>query len=443
MLNAGIPLKLGYMAIRDLQSEVYKRRPALKAILDEHWKSTLKDYVKDGWAINQQQPDEIFLDVFKQETQRLFDSPIAQAAVEQLKTRPLVSTVDHLGICSHPFFVNSGVIYSLAFEKNEMPIVLATESVSLNNSSSRSASLLYHRGPDLQHDSFLPARLKNLPVFSAPGISQNQVDRFNAQTQSRFKNLIQDLEIGKSLVSNLSSAAAQISFKFWQKVFPSAPKMLYLPLETLVSNYLLKVLENPDDLLYRLLFTKPGRQLWQKYFGHEHTFMFWAIDENGKRQVMTVLSENPYDVVALIGSRKIYPASPLCFIVLLKVGLTCVGGFTQTSWLTEVKEKLIRIISEIGKADATNIKNIGTTNFAESSLAYLKIGDAYIAPSAADLYLSGKDYYPVYKKLSEKLTLGKSLEIAMPDIYRVIVPKIEQAIKDLPIVNLTSLAELL
>ena len=134
-------------------------------------------------------------------------------------------------------------------------------------------------------------------------------------------------------------------------------------------------------------------------------------------------------LVKLMQSGKVYPSGPLCFVVLLFSGLACAGGFNQTTWLTEVKKNFLKLLKEANLTKETDVKriaSIATKNFSESFLAFLNIGGEYINPSALDLYLKSKDYYPAYLKLAEAITLKQSLNLAMPTIYSVVVPKIEQ-----------------
>lgn len=412
----------------EIEQEVFTRRPILKEIAGKFSDISLKDYVQKHWAVPDRAPDRIFLDVLKTEAKEIYNPAIAEALVGQLLKTPLVSTIDHLGIWNHPIFVNSDLIYSLHFGQEELMPILATESVSLNNTSSWSASLLWHEGNSLERRSFLPDKFKTLPVYSAPRIKANDIDRFKAFTQGRFDELIKILDFaGTSSGYNFSVQACQASYKFWQAVFPSAPKAVYLPLETIVAKYLLKVLENEADVLSQLVLTKPGRELWAKYFKDEHTFMFWGIDAKGRRQAIKALPKN---LLELIQKRKLYPSSPLCFAVLLKAGLACVGGFTQTTWLSEVKEKLKALLLEMN-TDGYEVEGIPTKNFAESSLAWLEHDGQYIMPTAVDLYLTGQDYYNKYLKLAEQLSLGQSLQLAMPTIYSVVVAQAGQGEFDL------------
>ncbi|HYV33414.1 MAG TPA: hypothetical protein VE973_01010, partial [Candidatus Limnocylindria bacterium] len=399
------------------------RRPVLEEIANKYEAVSLKDYVKNYWETAVQPPEKIFLSVLSRELAAVYGKDAAASRVAQLEKKPLVSTIDHHGIWNHPFFVNSDLIYSLNFEKNEAPLVLATESVSLNNTSSWSGSLLWHNdNAKLMRKSFFPDRIKTLPVFSAPGISNSDLARFQNATQNRFKSLIEVLGVTSS-AQNFSSQACQASSKFWQAVFPSAPKLSYFPLETLVSKYLLEIFKDEADILSKLILTAPGRKLWQENFSSEHTFMFWGIDSNGRRQALNDLPKNKQELFELISQRKIYPSSPLCFSVLLKAGITCAGGFNQTTWLSQIKEKLIKLFSDLDSSNLMRLSVIPTQNFAESSLAWLEHSVQYITPTAVDLFLTGKDYYANYVKLAEALTFGQSLELSIPAIYEVVIPK--------------------
>jgi hypothetical protein len=149
--------------------------------------------------------------------------------------------------------------------------------------------------------------------------------------------------------------------------------------------------------------------------------MFWGIDEKGRRQKLENLPEEN-EIKKLIEARKIYPSSPLCFMVLLEAGFACVGGFTQTTWLTEVKEKFISLLKdlEISSDLILNITGIPTKNFAESSLASLNVAGVEIQPAALDLFSTGKDYYPEFVKKADNITLAESLGQMMPEIYSVV-----------------------
>ncbi len=267
----------------------------------------------------------------------------------------------------------------------------ATESVTLNNTSSWSGSVLWHDGVKLKRHSFFPDKQKTLTVFSAPAITQKQKDLLNQKTDNRFNNVTDFLGLDKGFANNFSNQSAIASYKMWQLVFPSAPKLLYLPLETIILKYLLKVFGNEQHVFSKLILTPGGQELWKKYFSNEHTFMFWGIDGKGRRKALTKIPEKN-ELINLMQNRKVYPSSPLCFAVLLYSGLACAGGFNQTTWLTQTKEKFLQLLGEMGELSGVKqVAGVPTKNFAESSLAWLNIDSKYVAPTSLDLYLRGED----------------------------------------------------
>jgi hypothetical protein len=406
--------------LKIIKKEVFKRRPVLKEIYEEFGSLKLAEYVKSAWKVPEQKPDEIFVGIISNHAKKIYGADVAVKIESQLLKKPLVSTIDHLGVWGHPIFVNADLIYSLHFGANELAISLATESVSLNNTSSWSGSVLWHDLGKLKRFSFFPDKLKTLPVFSAPVISKPKIEVFKKHFGKQAHRILSALNISEN-AQTFSEQGSLASFNLWQKVFPSAPELVYLPLETIVIDYLLQITKHqPNHCISKLIFSPQGKKLWTKYFSNEHTFMFWGID--GKHRRMKLSNMPDGDIGKLMQERKMYPSSPLCFMVLLCAGLACAGGFTQTTWLTEVKSKFINLLEDIkaSKELINTVAGVPTKNFAESSLATLNIGGVNTQPTALDLLETGKDYYPDLVTLSKNITLKESLDLAMPEIYNVV-----------------------
>ncbi len=412
-----------------MKTEVFIRRPILRTILNSHGKEILKKYVINSWKLSETKPDLVFLNVLKDQLLKIYDQETAGQAYKQMLEKPLVSTIDHLGVWNHPIFVNSALIYSLHFSPNELAITLATESVSLNNTSSWSGSLLKHdTSISLRRYSFFPDKLKTLPVFSAPVITQHNTDKINKVSNGILKNLLQKIEVNEA--SNFSAQTSKMSTLFWKLVFPSAPKLIYAPLETVVIAYLLEVFKNSSHILSKLILNGEGRELWGKYFSNDHTFLFWEINKYGKRIPIRKLSKTSEEIQELLKARKIYPSSTLCFAVLLQAGIACVGGFTQTTWLTKTKANVIKLFTELAatKDILEIVSKVPTANFAECALVWLKIEGVFVNPSGVDLFLLRKDLYSKYSELASFLTLEQAINLAIPTIYNIVVPKLEQNI---------------
>jgi hypothetical protein len=103
----------------------------------------------------------------------------------------------------------------------------------------------------------------------------------------------------------------------------------------------------PNHPLYQLVFTGRGRKAWRSEFGNEHTFLFWQIGSNGRRQPLEEVIDSQ-EIITQLETGKWYASSPLCFAALLIAGVACVGGFTQTTWLTQVAKKLGGLLENFG-----------------------------------------------------------------------------------------------
>lgn len=405
--------------LKKIRVEVFKQRPVLGEIYNQFGGLGLKQYIVSAWQNQSGAPNPVLLDALTQTAQEIYGPSLANQIRGQLLNFPLISTIDHLGIWGHPIFVNADVIYSLRFKPDQLAISLATESVSLNNTSSWSGSVLFHQNGWLKRLSFFPDRLKTLPVFSAPAITKNYIEKFKKTFGSQSESFLKALNIGEAQ-NDFSSQACKTSFSLWQLVFPSAPKLVYLPLESIILSYLSKALADNSDVFSKIILTPEGQKLWQKYFGREHTFMFWGIDGKGRRMPLSVLPPKE-QLIRQIAFRQIYPSSPLCFMVLLFGNLTCAGGFTQTTWLTKVKESFLNLLKDLGAAESMLglVANVPTKNFAESALFLPKALGLPLHPTASDLFLAKKDYYFEYQTAAE-VSLKESIDSALPEIYKIV-----------------------
>lgn len=439
-------------AIRDA---VFGKQQILARVYHDFGHLALSDYVK-SWKVAQPAGSELRDSFFLQAElfcSELYGSKIAGDVLSQLKERSLVSTIDHHGIFGHPFFLNSNLICSL--NPSRYLVSLPTEGVSLNNNTSWSGCLLTTGGDGrLNRYSFFPDRLKTSAVFAVPAIGKEDIEKvlhqiknsnnFNQENLAMLeatvlKNFSQDKLLS---ADNFSVQAAMISRKIWQEVFPNAAELIYLPLETLVNRIIVNhIVLKPQSLLHKLLFTKTGWDLVEKYFqgspgafsdSGKGSFLFWGIDKKHRRIRLVrekkallgghleIFCESG-SIAAAIQKKEIYPTSLVCFLVLLGAGVTCVGGFNQVNWLTGIKMKFRELLLEIGEVEiSTSIASVPTENFGEASLAFLVGTELFQKPAALDLL--GKNFiYEIYSQLAEQLTLKESIDAELGEIYKVIM----------------------
>ncbi len=451
-----------------IRKAVFVRQKTLAQIYEKYGRLALAEYVKT-WKAQPLEPANPVVGYLEKALERIYGKGLAAPAAEQFSKNGLVSTIDHHGLFGHPFFLNSNLIFSLKTDIKFLP-VLSTSGVSLNNSSWPGCLVLTDpkRGR-LVKLSFFSDDQKTGTVFKSLKITPDRL----AQVLARISGLdFLALEQKKQLqgllnkvfkqadFGNFSDQACVISHEIWKTVFPSAPQLVYFPLEDLVGEIIEDtVCKDPGHILYKLLFTKEGWGLAEKHFngvrgafgGGRGSFLFWGLDEKGRRyafvrQGSSLFGENaslglePEQIAAALRAREIYPTSLMCFLVLLYYQITCIGGFNQTTWLTEIKNKFAVLLAEAGEKEVSlSVARAETGNFAEGSLAILKNTGSYFKASALDLYLKNISHASL-RQLSNKITLAQSIEAELPEIYRIAVPERERD-KELMALSLDKILE--
>ncbi len=434
--------------LEKLKNEVFDRQHVLKRIYLLSGGRSLYDYA-NSWQAAPSAAGPEFFSVMEKSFGRLYGKAVAQAAARQIRDTGLVSTIDHHGIFGHPFFLNSNLVFALKSGLEFLP-VFSTSGVSLNNSSWPGSLLLTDnkRGVSVRH-SFFKDSLKTRTVFGTGPIKESGIDGVLRQLQHEdFLTKEQKQELAALIVemfadgrvkgrTNFSDQAAIVSWMLWQRLFPQAPQLLYLPLEELAGDVIVRlILPDPRHILSRLMFTKEGLDMLERRFTGVRgafgpgrgSFLFWKVDESGRRFAVTRqelearFRLDPEAVASAIEARKIYPTSLLCFLTLLYYQVVCLGGFNQTGWLTEIKSRFFLLLEELGeKEQGRAVGAIPTDNFAETTLAFSYRHGKLSKPSALDLYINKADFNE-FRHLARNITLAQSLESELPEIYKIVVP---------------------
>jgi len=443
--------------ILNLKTEVFAKQKILAKIYAKHKERGLLEYI-GSWQISKPIAESGGLFAQMQKLLlRVYPAELTSGALEQIGQNPLVSTIDHHGILNHPFFINSNLIYSQRAGLKYL-ICLSTAGVSLNNSSWPGCLLVTGQDGLIRRFSFFSDKIKNHAVLAAKSFKASDVKRLEfhikiadfltKDEKGRLLGLIQEIfrDPGLFEFNDFSGQAAYVSAALWQKIFPAAPKLLYLPLEELVNELIInEITPREGHILHKLFFTPSGWDIIEKYFqgslgafsaGHKGSFLFWGVDGKGRRIHLArqkdklhhddfTVSLSAKSVVSGLQTGKLYSTSLVCFLVLLYYNVTCLGGFNQVNWLTNIKEKFADLLTGIGEKDlAARILSVPTENFAEGSLAFgiNRQGQIY-KPALLDLFLrEDKSLYEKYRQLASLETLGESIGAQLPEIYKVITP---------------------
>lgn len=457
--------------MQKLKDEVLGKQAALRRVYQCSGHNSLFAYA-NNWRVNGTKIPDSILGIAARLWQKIYPKEVARAAALQLQNHSLVSTIDHHGILNHPFFINSNLIFSLRPDQ-EYLICLSTAGISLNNSSWPASLVLAEKNTgQLRRFSFFPDKQKTRVVLAAPALDQQRVqsvlDRVSKdkclaqQEKNQLCQAIGELLLNEDILRlpDFSSQASAVSAKLWQKTFPRAPKVLYLPVEDLVAQIIIEEIgKNSSHVLHSLLFTSPGHGLIEKYFqgslgafssSHKGSFLFWGINEQGRRvhlrrqgfrlrqdyggqarnkdQGLIDTELLPESISEALAKKQLYPSSLVCFLVLLYYGFTCLGGFNQVNWLSDIKEKFVALLAELGDGRlAKTVAGVPTDNFAEGNLAFLRQGDKFVKATGVDILLAqDPQLYQKYLALARQLTVGESIESLLPEIYQVTTPANER-----------------
>ena len=431
----------------EMRKVVFEKRKILAKIYKKFGSLSLVEYVSQ-WQVVKHPVDKQVLKIIFQLAEKLYGKELANPMVSQIKTNGLISTIDHHGIWGHPFFLNSNLIFSLYPKLKFLP-VFATAGVSLNNSSRPSAvSVFSKKTKKLERFSFFPDSLKMQTVLATKAITKQDFQKVLLHIEASSFLEIQEKIALKSLVTelfqsskvfkakNFSDQACLLSKNLWEDIFPKSPKLVYLSLEEIVSEVLQKIiLKNSKNFLYKIFFLQT-KKLHETFLGmkgcfsdNSGSFLFWGLDQKGHRVGLKVLDgylvgENftlmfeAKSISRALKQKQIYPSTLTCFLVMLYSGLNCIGGFNQTSWLTEIKEKFILLLNSIGETKyAKKIANVPTENFAEGILYTKKFKNKVYIPSALNIHLNM--ILNLYK-LAKTTTLAKSIDLQIPEIYKIV-----------------------
>lgn len=470
-----------------LVEKVLEKRPVLREIIQKRGMKNLYEYAKDYINVNlnppiQQRQDEM-IGTFQAEVERLLGAQVAKEAADQLAAHYYVSTADHHGPVTHPFFINSNLLTAAPFFEHSDPvlknvIVLACGSVSLNNSSWPRGLLFntYTNGKiQTQKLSFFPAKDRLCPVFNYRAYTTEDIERcrgflkdmiksgeVHQEEGSKVESLLDDIYLRPEIVDSqdFSDQITKTNFLLWKKFFgpkyqDEAPNLIYLEQESLVSKLLINYHLYTDTTITHLLLDPAYDLLIDNYFEgiqgafsrkeNYGTYLFWALPKGAKYRVQMwkqgdklVTEDGSYSIELkpeviqkALEAKEIIPSMMLSYIVLaFYYGLKCLGGFSQVNYLTFMKNAYIKM--QVDRGNYRSIEVCARSQTKEMggdfTLAFMGGPNGELVPSTGlDLILYGTDEtWPCLIEQSKQITLEEGIFSLMPEFYRILYLETER-----------------
>ena len=384
----------------EVQKQVLAECPGLKRLLETHGAETLFDYfvrserdAERPIALAERGRQEELLAAFRDEVARLLGEEIAEGATAQLGQTGFVSTADHHGPLSHPFFLNANLVQTFVNRTagKKYVLVLPCAGVSLSNSSYPRGMTYHEKNGTERRVHFLSWKYHCMPVWCAPDSYSDRMVTFNHRL---WQHIAQDTDI----------------------------HLIYLPQETLVARLLIRHHLDADTTLHRLLFDARTQESYTFHFDGvtgaftsspaRGTFLFWGI-KNGKRVALRQenLPHDPRTLAEILERREIMPSMALTFIVLsFTYGLTCAGGFKQIDYLGDMQLAWRAVLRDIGEkeTDAPVVTNVFRGEFLLTENP----------KTALDLLRANEhDKIKRHEARARTLTLAEAMQPMMPKFY--------------------------
>jgi len=470
-----------------LVDKVLDKRPVLREIIEKRGDKNLYEYAKDYINVNlnppiQQRQDEL-IGTMSEEIQRLLGADVAKSVADQLAAHYYVSTADHHGPVTHPFFINSNLLTSAPFFEHSDPvlqnvIVLACGSVSLNNSSWPRGILFntYTKGKiQTQKLSFFPAKDRLCPVFNYRSYTKEDIERCKGFLRDMIKSGDVHIEEGTKIEALLdeiylnpaaldsqdfSEQVTKTNFKLWKKFFgekyaDEAPNLIYLEMESIVTKLLVKHHLYTDTVMTHLLFDHAYDPLVEKHFdgiqgafdrkANYGTYLFWGLPKGAKYRIQMwkegdfLVAEDgsykielkPEIIQKALETKELMPSMMLSYMVLaFYYGLKCLGGFSQVNYLTFMKNAYIKMNVDRGNYRSIEVcarsqtKEMG----GDFTLAFMGGPNGELVPSTGlDLILYGtEESWPKLIEQSKIISLKEGIFTLMPEFYRILYLETER-----------------
>jgi hypothetical protein len=466
--------------LQKLRKLVFDRRPVLKEIIEKHGHKSLHEYVKDYLDVNSnviiEERQSEFLETFGIEVERVLGKEVAKSAVTQLKKYYFVSTADHMGPINHPFFVNSNLLIASSIFNNPDPvlknvIVLACSNISIDNSSFP-RGLFFHNCVDnnfqLHRLPFFSGNLRPASVYKISAYGDEELDKmFTALKDKLEEGKITQVEFDRveAILKRIyvypevldkkwyKDQICLTNFNLWKEFFSESkenlPNLIYVSLEDVVVNLLIKNHLNQDTIINHILFDPEYEKYISSYFedifgsfssaNASGTYLFWALPDGAKNKMQLwrkgdflVTKDESYKIELkpdlikeALGKKELIPCLLLDFmLVSLYYGVKCLGGFNQVNYLTMMKEGYIKMNEKLSNPKSIEVCSRVQTKELCDGLTMAFLGgcsfDKKILASGLDLVLyNDKNSLATIMEDLKQISLKEAFDPSLPEVYKI------------------------
>lgn len=401
--------------------------PVVERTLTDYGEAPVSDYLQAvSQTVEQRyQPHDDLAEAVYESALSLFGEETALQVKTELQQSPVVLTANHHGVDYFAQSVQGTLFFSQRViadgQRARTVPVLACGSIPLDNLTYPRGALVYAAGDTVsgrypQKLPLFPDRLKRKMVSEVSSLDQAMLQRavkavakrraegsFAVPVADVLKQLLeQDYADAGAEVADYSRQASLVNARIWDSMLADVtdkPALVYLELEKVVARLLIKDLQNPQSLLYPLLFEP---QLQAEFLtrldgvkgcwsceelrqrleqagesGHQQraagSFMFWGVGNKGQKIALLPVTDaegcwlrgvddkgtvwqlefTAESLTAALDDGRILPSVMACFIALpFARGVTCAGGYYQGDYLALMQQRLLHTLTAVSGFEA-------------------------------------------------------------------------------------------
>ena len=432
--------------LKALENAIFKKRPLLQEVLAKWDSVSLYEYAQTFSKPLKAVPGSIkneFIAAITEEVSFLWGNKEAEGIRKDLENNYTVSTADHHGPLTHPFFVHSNLLAGSVNMETKNIITLSCSNVSLNNSSYPRGFLVHDLNERLKINLFRDSE-KHFPVYSCRPINKEDIARASKIKNKRIESFIKDL-LDRPEVINKKRWGEQVSVInniLWEKMFGGSLKssLRYLELEKIASELISKHHINTPTIINKIIFDPETRKIFTSNFNNPTgilkddtgTTLFWYLPKDSGLRVALSLADNALvshdkkykisleqgTIKELLDSKEIIPNTIFSLLILSAYyGVKCLGGFSQIAYLTEAQKKY----NELFMNGASDTAEHTQTLCADLSIGFLDHNNTWTSATGVDLCMHTKPHsWNNFINAAKTLTLREAVYPIFPDLYTIL-----------------------
>lgn len=343
------------MTTQELKTEILEivqtlkkdNKKQLAACIEENWDKTAIDYSKE---LNSWQPlipmEQELIFAFGKELDRLgITEDLKLKILASLQKRRVLQTAPHLTATENPRMLCINWLGSLDVKKEDFYVVGMFSGIPFSNS--------FHpgriKGKDMSINLF-PSNMQDGLVYRST--IQNKLIESIKDLPKQIKELLPKAVIGESYTKWALATSQNIERKILGK-----ENIIFLDINEVVSNYLVRVLKNKNHILHKIFFDIETRQEFTEIFPNESVFFCSTIDGKYEKMENMTFSENnlksknkeisladPEILIAELERNRICPGLILSFLTIAFLNqFKCFGSIYQVEYLPLYQEKLAKL----------------------------------------------------------------------------------------------------